>query len=154
MFILKQKHGGMAYLSLVKWFQRVILIFNPWGSPRGSHLGNVLRLPWCQLLFDRATLEEATLAETRRMAAGMRSGEEQESIVEFGRGLVEFFRHHVHPTRVRDFREWIREDGLFSLDTEVHSGPRPLGEQSWLGFRPFEEWLTASYGTVLHPTES
>jgi ubiquinone/menaquinone biosynthesis C-methylase UbiE len=133
---------------------RVVLIFNPWGSPRGSHLGNVLRLPWCQLFFARETLEEATLTETRRMAAGMQTDEERESIEEFGRGLVEFFGNHVHPTRIRDFREWIQKDGQFTSELELHAGPRPLGETGWLRLRLFEEWLTASYGTILRPIGS
>jgi hypothetical protein len=85
------------------------------------------------------------------MAARMRSEEERESIEEFGRGLVAFFRDHVHPTSIRNFREWIQKDGLFKPELELHAGPRPLGENGWLRLRPVEEWLTASYGTVLRP---
>ena len=33
---------------------RIVLLFNPWSSPRGSHLGDLLALPWCQVVFSRA----------------------------------------------------------------------------------------------------
>ena len=124
---------------------RVALLFNPWGSPRGSHLGDLLRLPWCQLWFDSATLIEAARAEAERRQTVSRS---------YAESLVEHFRDHVHPTRIADFRHWIASDGLFEIETELHVGPGPLRRASWIGRGSWEEWLAASYGAVLRPLAS
>jgi len=129
---------------------RVILIFNPWGSPRGSHLGDVLRLPWCQLLFSRDTLVRAT-RESARSAARTLSGAEAAAMLDFGEELVRHFLEDVHPTRIRDFRRWIHEDGLFAVEREWHRGPGPLRRARGLSHAWLEEWLSASYGAVLVP---
>jgi ubiquinone/menaquinone biosynthesis C-methylase UbiE len=130
---------------------KLILVFNPWGSPRGSHLGELLRLPWCQHFFSPETLMTATVQAARQRASRADSAERARAIEEYGRDLALFFREHVHPTRIREFRSWIREDGLFVLEREQHAGPRLLGQRGWLRKRWIEEWLTASYGAVLRP---
>jgi SAM-dependent methyltransferase len=130
---------------------RLLLLFNPWGSPRGSHLADLLRLPWCQLLFSRATLCEATLQAARRQAARTTDPREAEDVVRFGQELAGHFAQQVHPTRIADFRGWLAQDGLFTLESELHVGPGPLRAAGWLHRRAFEEWLTASYGAVLRP---
>lgn len=108
----------------VRDYGRVILLFNPWGSPRGSHLADIVHLPWCQLLFDRPTLEEATLTigEGRARAASNGDGER---IREHTRALVDHFRHHVHETRIADLRRWLEEDRTFSIERSGGSAPAP-----------------------------
>lgn len=130
---------------------RLILVFNPWGSPRGSHLGNLIRLPWCQHIFSPDTLEEATRKAALDLAAGIEDREEAKRVEAWGKDLATFFHNHVHPTRITDFRRWIRKEGLFRLVEEGHWGPRPIGRRGWLRFSGIEEWLTASYGAVLSP---
>lgn len=129
---------------------RLVLVFNPWGSPRGSHLGNLIRLPWCQHVFGRDTLEAATVAAARNAARGLPPAKAQ-AMEAWGHELAAFFREHVHPTRIRDFRRWLREDGLFTVEREVNAGPRQVGSKRWLRTPWIEEWLTQSYGVVLRP---
>ena len=129
---------------------RLVLLFNPWGSPRGSHLGDVLHLPWCQLLFRGDQLREATLAITEDRARAL-GPEEAERMRAYGRDLVEHFEHHVHPTRIRDLRAWLDQDGTFTLEHELRIGPGPVGSPDWLQSHWCEEWLSATYGAVLRP---
>ncbi len=130
---------------------RLILLFNPWGSPRGSHLGDLIRLPWCQLLFSRQTLQQATLAAGERRAAAQPDPQEAAATNAFAKSLVDHFVHHVHPTRVAQFRQWLKDDRTFEIESELHVGPGPLRDASFLRQRWAEEWLTASYGAVLRP---
>lgn len=130
---------------------RLLLIFNPWGSPRGSHLGDLLHLPWCQLLFSRDTLEAAALAEAEQRARNAGDAARAEEIRGFGRELVHHFRHHVHATRIGQLRSWLRQDGVFAVEKELHRGPGPLRRLPGLKSPLLEEWLTASYGVVLRP---
>ncbi len=132
---------------------RLVLLFNPWGSPRGSHLGELLRLPWCQLSFDRATLEEAALCEAERRARRANDGRAEEHRRQ-GIALVDHFRHHVHPTQIADLRRWVAEDGEFALEEEWRIAPGPLGR---LGIRPprwAEEWGSATYAARLRPIKA
>jgi SAM-dependent methyltransferase len=121
---------------------RIALLFNPWGSPRGSHLGDLLRLPWCQLWFDGETLIEAARAEAARH--GSRSHG-------FAESLIVHFRDHVHPTRIADLRRWVALEELFAIEEEMHVGPGPLRRAGWIAAGPWEEWLSASYGAILRP---
>lgn len=121
---------------------RFALLFNPWGSPRGSHLGDLLRLPWCHLIFGRESLADAARAEAARR---------DDLQPEFVESLLEHFEKHVHPTRIADLRRWILEDGVFRIEQELHVGPGPLREASWIAQGPWEEILSASYGVVLSP---
>lgn len=129
---------------------RLVLLFNPWASPRGSHLGDVLHLPWCQLLFTRDQLREATLAiaEDRARSA---PPDEAEAVRAYGRDLVDHFEHHVHPTRIADLRVWLDQDETFTLEHELRIGPGPIGSPGWLQAGWCEEWLSATYGAVLRP---
>jgi SAM-dependent methyltransferase len=124
---------------------RVALLFNPWGSPRGSHLGDLLRLPWCQLWFDAPTLIEAARAEAARSATFSS---------QYADSLIDHFRDHVHPTRIADFRRWLSEDRQLEIESEMHVGPGRLQRARWIAGRPWEEWLSASYGAVLRPASN
>ena len=129
---------------------RLVLQFNPWGSPRGSHLGDLLRLPWCQSFASRETLVAAALTAGERRAGGA-PAEEAKRIRDYSRTLVDHFRNDVFTVRIRDFRSWIREDGLFRIESEIRMRPGPLRHASFLGAARFEEWMTAAYGAVLAP---
>ena len=129
---------------------RLVLLFNPWGSPRGSHLGDLLHLPWCQLWFSRETLEGATLAAAEQRARGL-GPEEAERVRAHGRELVHHFRHHVHTTRIADLRAWLREDRTFAIESELRFGPGPIGAADWIQARWCEEWLSATYAAVMRP---
>jgi SAM-dependent methyltransferase len=129
---------------------RLVLVFNPWGSPRGSHLGNLIRFPWCQHFFARDTLEAATVAAARAEARRL-SPAQALAMERWGHDLAAFFREHVHPTRIRDLRRWLRDEALFTVEREVNSGPLGLGGKRWLRTPGIEEWLTQSYGVVLRP---
>lgn len=129
---------------------RLVLLFNPWGSPRGSHLGDLLHLPWCQLLFSRETLGRATLAVAEERARELPPGD-AERLRSHGRELVEHFHHHVHPTRIADLRAWVRADRTFSIESELRIGPGPIGTPGWLQAGWCEEWLSATYAAVLEP---
>lgn len=133
---------------------RLLLLFNPWGSPRGSHLGDLLHVPWCQLLFSPHTLGEAALAAGEARARAAPTPEEAARIRSFAAGLVDHFRHHVHPTRISQLRSWLRQDRIFSLESELHVGPGPLRRAPFLRSPLLEEWLTASYGAVLRPADA
>ncbi len=71
---------------------RFVLVFNPWGSPRGSHLSQVVRLPWCQLLFSRDTLEAAVAAQCRADAGRASTIEGRAAAEALSRDVVDFFR--------------------------------------------------------------
>lgn len=129
---------------------RVILLFNPWGSARGSHLGDLLYLPWCQLWFSRATLERATLAAAERRARQSAEAE-AERWRAHGRDLADHFRDHVHPTRIADLRTWLRDERTFAIEHELRFGPGPLGTPAWIQARWCEEWMSATYAAVLRP---
>lgn len=129
---------------------RLVLLFNPWGSPRGSHLGDLLHLPWCQLWFSRETLERATLAVAEERAAAL-SHADAEKLRAHARDLSAHFRDHVHPTRIADLRAWLREDHTFSIEHELRFGPGRIGTPRWLQTGWGEEWLSATYAAVLRP---
>ena len=129
---------------------RVILLFNPWGSARGSHLGDLVYLPWCQLWFSRETLERTALAAAE--ARAVRSPvEEAARWREHGRDVADHFRDHVHPTRIADLRSWLQEDQTFSIERELRFGPGPIGAATWIQARWCEEWMSATYAAVLRP---
>lgn len=128
----------------------LVLLFNPWGSPRGSHLGDVLHLPWCQLLFDRADLSAATRAIVDERARDL-PAEEAERLRAHGQDLVDHFENHVHPTRIADLRGWLEQDQTFRIEHELRIGPGPLGAPGWMQSSWCEEWLSATYGAVLRP---
>lgn len=129
---------------------RIILLFNPWSSPRGSHLGDLLALPWCQVFFAREALVEATRSEARRRAKRLPEAEAQRCR-EHGESLVDHFLHHVHPTRIADLRAWLAEDGQLEIESQRHFGPGPLRDRSFVGGGWCEEFLTATYAAVLRP---
>ena len=129
---------------------RLVLLFNPWGSPRGSHLGDLLHLPWCQLFFSKETLGRATLEVAEDRARAAPPGE-AERVRAHGRDLVDHFQHHVHPTRIADLRAWLADDRTFTIDTEIRFGPGSIGTPDWLQRGWCEEWLSATYGAVLTP---
>ncbi len=130
---------------------RFVLVFNPWGAPRGSHLTQVIRLPWCQLLFSRDTLEAAVVAQCRLDAARASTAEGRAAADALSRDMVDFFRNDVHTIRIADFRRWVREDGVWALEAERCYGPGPIRERGWLRNPLVEEWLTSSYGAILRP---
>lgn len=130
---------------------RLVLLFNPWLSPRGSHLADLLYLPWCHALFPAETLVEATRAEARRRAAQASDPTEAERMEAHGESLVDHFLDHVHPTRIRDLRRWIAEDATFAVESELLVGPGPLARAPQWCLRPAREWLSATYGAVLRP---
>lgn len=129
---------------------RVILLFNPWGSARGSHLGDLIYLPWCQLWFSRATLERATRAAAHERAARS-SPEEAIRWRAHGDDVADHFRDHVHPTRIADLRTWLHQDGTFAIERELRFGPGPVGAAAWIQARWCEEWMSATYAAVLRP---
>jgi len=129
---------------------RLVLLFNPWGSPRGSHLGDMIHLPWCQLLFGRDALVEATLAIAEDRAREL-PAEEAERMRSHGQDLADHFVHHVHVTRIQDLRAWLHEDQTFAIEHELRIGPGTIGSPEWLQARWCEEWLSATYGAVLRP---
>lgn len=133
---------------------RVVLLFNPWSSPRGSHLGDLLRLPWCQVFFSRECLVEATRAEASRQAARESDPARAQQVRDHGEALVDHFLDHVHPTRIADFRRWLTEAGEFSIELERHFGPGPLRDASFVGMSWCEEFLSATYAAVLRPAET
>lgn len=133
---------------------RVVLLFNPWSSPRGSHLGDLLHLPWCQVFFGREALIEATRAEAARRAARIGDPVRAARIREHGEGLVDHFLHHVHPTRIADLRRWLSEDGGLTIESERHFGPGPLRDAGFVGLRWCEEFFSATYAAVLRPTSA
>ena len=130
---------------------RVILIFNPWGSPRGSHLGDVLHLPWCQLWFSRDTLRTAARRAAERLADSAVDASIATAYRAQGESLVDHFDHHLHAVRIADLHRWIEEDGHFRVETRRGVGPGPLRGAGWVGEGPWREWLSASYGVVLAP---
>lgn len=133
---------------------RVVLLFNPWSSPRGSHLGDLLYLPWCQVFFGRDTLVEATLAEAERRAASTGDPDAASRIRAHGAGLVDHFLHHVHPTRIADLRRWLREDAQLEIESERHFGPGRLRDARFVGMRWCEEFFSATYAVVLRPAST
>jgi SAM-dependent methyltransferase len=130
---------------------RVVLLFNPWSSPRGSHLGDLLHLPWCQVIFSRETLVEATRAEAARRARQIADPTASGRVIEHAEALVDHFLHHVHPTRISDFRTWLEEDGDFEIESERHFGPGPLRDAQFISKPWCEEFFSASYAAVLRP---
>lgn len=126
---------------------RVVLLFNPWRSPRGSHLGDLIRLPWCQLLCSRDTLMEATLLAGERTAEGQ-DPDEAARTRDYARYVVGHFRDHLHPTHIGDLHDWLREDATFAVEREVRIAPGPLAR---VAGAPWPEFLTATYGAVLRP---
>jgi ubiquinone/menaquinone biosynthesis C-methylase UbiE len=130
---------------------RVVLLFNPWSSPRGSHLADLLHLPWCQVLFSRETLVEATLAEAERRAARTADPHRAKQIRAHAESLVDHFQHHVHPTRIADLRRWLAEDGGLEIETEHHFGPGPLRRAGFVSMGWCEEFFSATYAAVLRP---
>ena len=131
---------------------RVVLLFNPWSSPRGSHLGDMLHLPWCQVLFSREALVEATRAEAARKARGATSPASAAQVTEHAEALIDHFLHHVHPTRISDLRAWLAEAGDFEIESERHFGPGPLRNAGFVS-RPWcEEFFSATYAAVLRPS--
>lgn len=129
---------------------RLVLLFNPWGSPRGSHLGDLVHLPWCQLLFSRETLAAATRAIAEERANSLPT-DQAERMRAHGEDLVEHFENHVHRTTIADLREWLAADGTFDIEDELRIGPGSIGAPDWLQSRWCEEWLSATYGAVLRP---
>jgi hypothetical protein len=125
----------------------VILLFNPWSSPRGSHLGDLLRLPWCQLLCSRDTLMEATLLAGQAEAQGQ-SAPEAERTLSYARYVVDHFRDHLHPTHIGDLHDWLAEDRTFEVEREVRIAPGALARVPTVRW---PEFLTATYGAVLRP---
>jgi len=133
---------------------RVVLLFNPWSSPRGSHLGDLLHLPWCQVFFSRETLVEATRAEADRRAGRESDPSRAQRVRDHGESLVDHFLHHVHPTRITDLNGWLEEDGELEVETTRHFGPGPLRDARFVSMSWCEEFLTATYATVLRPRVS
>ncbi|RKZ08943.1 hypothetical protein DRQ32_08670 [bacterium] len=132
---------------------RIVLLFNPWASPRGSHLGDLLHLPWCQVFFSRDTLVEATRAEAARKAAQM-DAVLAERVIAHGESLIDHFLHHVHPTRIADLRDWLAEDAGLEIESQRHFGPGPLRDSGLISMPWCEEFLSATYAAVLRPTAS
>lgn len=130
---------------------RLVMLFNPWGSPRGSHLGDRVHLPWAHLLFGRDSMAEATRLEGERRARLAPDPATAAREREFAASLVEHFLEHVHPVRIADFRRWVRKDGHFALEDELHVGPGPLRHWRGPALPGLEELLSASYGAVLRP---
>jgi SAM-dependent methyltransferase len=133
---------------------RIVLLFNPWSSPRGPHLGDLLALPWCQVFFSRETLVEATRAEARRRAARATDAGSAQRCLDHGELLVDHFLHHVHPTRIADLRAWLAADGRLEIESERHFGPGPLRNAGFVGERWCEEFFSATYAAVLRPVAS
>lgn len=129
---------------------RIVLLFNPWSSPRGSHLGDLLHLPWCQVFFSRESLIEATRAAAARSAHGLKP-DAAARVLAHGESLVDHFVDHVHPTRIADLRRWLVEDAGLEIESERHFGPGPLRNRGFVGMRWCEEFLTATYAAVLRP---
>lgn len=130
---------------------RLLLLFNPWGSPRGSHLGDLLHLPWCQMIASRESLIEATLAVGEQRARSAASPTLAAREQDHARALAHHFEHHVHPTRIADLRRWLQQDRTFTIESELHVGPGPLRRSGLVRIRALEEWLSATYGAVLRP---
>lgn len=133
---------------------RIVLLFNPWSSPRGSHLGDLLALPWCQVFFSRDTLVEATRAEAKRRARRIDDPAAAERCLEHGESLVDHFLHHVHPTRIADLRRWLAEEGQLEVESQRHFGPGPLRDAGFVSARWCEEFFSATYAAVLRPVAS
>jgi ubiquinone/menaquinone biosynthesis C-methylase UbiE len=133
---------------------RVVLLFNPWSSPRGSHLGDLLHLPWCQVFFSHETLVEATRAEAVRRAHQTTDPTTSRRVIEHAETLVDHFVHHVHPTRISDLRTWLREAGEFEIESERHFGPGPLRDAGFVSSPWCEEFFSATYAAVLRPAEA
>ncbi len=131
---------------------RVVVLFNPWSSPRGSHLGDLLHLPWCQVVFSRDTLVEAARAEAARRARQITDPARSERVIEHGEALVDHFLNHVHPTRISDLRSWLKEDGDFEIESERHFGPGPLRDAGFIAKPWCEEFFSATYAAVLRPS--
>lgn len=133
---------------------RIILLFNPWSSPRGSHLGDLLALPWCQVFFSRETLAEATRGEARRRARRMPDENGARRCIDHGEALVDHFLHHVHPTRIADLRSWLAEEGQLEIESQRHFGPGPLRDSGFVSSGWCEEFFSATYAAVLRPVAS
>jgi len=131
---------------------RVVLLFNPWSSPRGSHLGDLLAMPWCQVFFGRETLAEATRAEARRRAQREADPARAQRHLSHAESLVDHFLNHVHPTRIADLRRWLAEDGGLEIESQRHFGPGPLRDAGFVGMGWCEEFFSATYAAVLRPT--
>lgn len=133
---------------------RIVLLFNPWSSPRGSHLGDLLALPWCQVVFSRDALVQATRAEARRRAARLNDPDGAKRCLEHGESLVDHFLHHVHPTRIADLRRWLAEEGQLEVESQRHFGPGPLRDAGFVSAGWCEEFFSATYAAVLRPVAS
>ena len=133
---------------------RIVLLFNPWASPRGSHLADLLALPWCHVVFSRDALVEATRAEAKRRSLRAGAPELAQRCLDHGEALVEHFTHHVHPTRIADLRKWLQEDGQLEIESERHFGPGPLRDAGFVSAGWCEEFFSATYGAVLRPVAS
>jgi ubiquinone/menaquinone biosynthesis C-methylase UbiE len=133
---------------------RIVLLFNPWSSPRGSHLGDLLALPWCQVLFSRESLVDATRAEASRRASRMDDPAEAQRCLDHGEALVEHFLQHVHPTRIADLRRWLVEQGQLEIESQRHFGPGPLRDAGFVSANWCEEFFSATYAAVLRPIAS
>jgi ubiquinone/menaquinone biosynthesis C-methylase UbiE len=130
---------------------RLILLFNPWFSPRGSHLADVLRLPWCQAFFSRETLTAATRRILEERAVASASPEEAARYRAHSDDLVEHFQRHLFRTTIGDLRRWTRDDGLFAIEHELRVGPGRTAHWEWFPPGWLEEWWSATYGAVLAP---
>ena len=80
-------------------------------------------------MFSPDTLEEATRKAALGLAAEIPDREEAKRVEAWGKDLATFFHNHVHPTRIVDFRAWVRKEGLFHIQCERHWGPRPIGQR-------------------------
>jgi ubiquinone/menaquinone biosynthesis C-methylase UbiE len=130
---------------------RVVLLFNPWSSPRGSHLADLLHMPWCQVLFSRETLVEATRAEAARRAREATDPAASERMTEHAEALIDHFLNHVHPTKIADLRNWLAEGGELEIESERHFGPGRMRDAGFVSKPWCEEFFSATYAVVLRP---
>jgi SAM-dependent methyltransferase len=102
---------------------RVLFYFTPHRSPLGSHLYDVVHLPWCHLVFREETLFEAIrMIYEREEGEGGGSGNAQEARRR-ARAKLEYFRADLNGMTVGRFLSMVRANRGFDLPFFIR---RPL----------------------------
>jgi ubiquinone/menaquinone biosynthesis C-methylase UbiE len=91
---------------------RLVAVFGPFGSPLGSHLYDVIFVPWCHVIFSRNSLAEAVREIARRRAAFLGPDNRADELKKAEDQIVYYDSELNHMT-LRRFAQIVRaEPGL------------------------------------------
>lgn len=98
----------------------LLISFPPYNSPWGAHLGNWIRIPWCQVLFSEQTLMEAA----RRIESDLQRNSWMPGAIQFDLGHEEI--SHLNRMSTTEFEQFATRCPL----TRIHTSYKVIGWRS------------------------